>query len=194
MDFSEESLESSSNIQTRSGLAAALSWLDAWHLLHDVNDKGQNLGEHLGIIQWMQSMWGEKRSLRRWLGWMLNCTLLSETIWTLFHLFDFSPLCVLKWLFSSVHYQMNPASCCQTIWGPHVTFGSFVPYQPSISRVCIIKRVVVRPSGARFHSRHDSLEDTIAHQEVADYIVKYRWQISLANIIGKYITFSLDMW
>ena len=51
MDFSEESLESSSNIQTRSGLAAALSWLDAWHLLHDVNDKGQNLGEHLGIIQ-----------------------------------------------------------------------------------------------------------------------------------------------
>ena len=49
MDFCEERLKSFSTIQTRSGLAAALSWLDAWHFLH--NNKGQNLGEHLGIIQ-----------------------------------------------------------------------------------------------------------------------------------------------
>ena len=37
----------------------------------------------------------------------------------------------------------------------------------------MVALVSCRPSSGSFHSRHAPLEDTIAHQEVADYIAKY---------------------
>ena len=80
------------------------------------------------------------------------------------HLFDFSPLSVLKYGF---HPLCVFKFMCVIKWTRQVV-------------------VSVRPSGSRFHSRHEALEDTIAHQEVTDYIVKYNWQILLSNTIGKY--------
>ena len=37
----------------------------------------------------------------------------------------------------------------------------------------MVALVSCRPSSGSFHSRHAPLEDTIAHQEDADYIAKY---------------------